>query len=61
MMFSKQKWFCNICGQEQLSEIKSNTYLGAMLCSAKCIKEFNWRRCLSILGKDYYPEPEKPT
>lgn len=54
MIFSKQKWFCNICGQEQFSEIKNNNHLGAMLCSAKCVEEFKWRRCLSILGKEYY-------
>ena len=61
MIFSKQHWFCNICGQEQCSPIKSNTYLGAMICSSECSEEFEWRRVLSIMGKDYYPKPEKPT
>ncbi len=26
-------------------------------CGRKCYEEFEWRRTLSILGKDYYPKP----
>ena len=58
MLYSKQRWFCNICGKEQFSELHGNRYTGAMLCSPKCNKEFHWRRSLSILGKEYHPNPE---
>lgn len=57
-LFSKQKWFCNICGQEQFSVINANQYVGAMLCSMECNREFRWRQTLSIMGKDYKPDPE---
>jgi hypothetical protein len=57
-LFSKQKWFCNICGKEQFSEMPSNKYTGAMLCSMPCIHEFRWRQTLSIMGKEYYSDPK---
>lgn len=56
-LFSKQKWFCNICGKEQFSVLPSNKYVGAMTCSTECVREFRWRETLSILGKEYYPKP----
>jgi len=55
MLFSKQKWFCNVCGVEQFSYLNPNRYVGAMLCSPACSQEFEWRRTLAILGKEYYP------
>lgn len=57
MLFSKQKWFCQICGQEQ------NKVIGppwdARVCSQKCWREWEWRKTLSIMGSDYTPDPQK--
>lgn len=58
MLFSNQKWFCNVCGVEQNSPIDANKWLGAMCCGPACSREFGWRQTLSNLGKDYYPDPE---
>jgi len=26
-------------------------------CSIECLREFKWRETLSIMEKDYYPDP----
>ena len=63
MIFSKQKWFCTCCGKEQFTGMCGGT-LGCIgpewkCCSIECHREMEWRRVLSIMGKEYYPDPKK--
>lgn len=63
MLFSKQKWFCANCGIEQNTPMISGT-VGCVgpewkCCSIECYREIEWRRTLSILGKEYRPDPRK--
>ncbi len=51
-LFSKQKVFCMACGKEH--ETTFFVY-GGEVCSDKCSKEIQWRKTLSILGKEYFP------
>lgn len=53
-MYSAQKLFCRACGKEMLTTFN---LWGGEVCSRRCSQELNWRRTLSILGKDYYPDP----
>ena len=55
-MFSKQKVFCNGCGKE--FETTFGSY-GGHVCSRKCYDDMEWKRTLSILGKEYYPKTRK--
>ncbi len=55
MFYSKQKFFCNICGKEML--VCFSAPYAARFCGRACYKEFNWRTTLSIMGKEYYPDP----
>lgn len=60
-LFSKQKIFCNCCGLEMLieySKVLGGSFLGYKVCSAKCVREIRWRETLSIMGKEYYPDPD---
>ena len=61
MLYSKQKFFCNCCGKEMFCE-SSRMYGGSFLrwrvCSYACVREIRWRETLSIMGKEYYPDPE---
>ena len=47
---------CNSCGRE----IPVRRAMGRKfkVCSSECIKEMEWRRALSIMGKPYRPSPE---
>lgn len=56
MIYSKQKTYCNICGKEMFVEIAGGYYEGRF-CSKICCEEFNWRKTLSSLGKEYYLDP----
>lgn len=29
------------------------------VCSKECNDEFHWRETLSIMGKEYYPDPKE--
>ena len=56
MIFSKQKWFCNCCGKEQLSVMANGTNCMGRdwkTCSVECLKEIQWRETLSIMNKEY--------
>ena len=55
-LFSKQKVFCQICGEEMETNFQS---WKGRVCGRKCGKELEWRRTLSIMGKEYYPDPRK--
>jgi hypothetical protein len=61
MIYSKQKIFCNCCGKEmdiEFPNVMGGKFLGYRVCSTKCIQEIRWRETLSILGKEYYPNPQ---
>lgn len=47
--------YCPIC-KETMNYIHGYGYKLAC-CSKKCYLEFDWRLTLSILGKEYYPDP----
>jgi len=55
-MFSKQKVFCNGCGKE--FETTFGSY-GGHVCSKKCFDIIERKRTLSILNKEYYPDPKE--
>ncbi|KKM88913.1 hypothetical protein LCGC14_1253970 [marine sediment metagenome] len=55
-LFSKQELYCQICGI--LFETDFMSYDG-IVCGKECGQERHWRRTLSILGKDYYPDSRK--
>lgn len=54
--FTKQKVFCNICGKQ--FETSFGIYEGKV-CSFDCFDELKRLKILSMLGKEYYPDPEK--
>lgn len=61
MLYSKQKVFCNCCGKElfiELPAMMGGSFLRFRVCSEKCIREMRWREALSILGKEYEPDPQ---
>lgn len=55
MRYSKQKWFCQMCGVEQFSALAVALW-GGRVCSKKCWHEFKWREVLCIMGKEYTPD-----
>lgn len=60
-MMSKQKFFCNCCGKEMFvtcTQVMGSKFLGWRVCSSACVREIRWRETLSIMGKEYYPDPE---
>lgn len=57
--YSKQSWFCNCCGEEQFSELPLIIGAKEKVCSMNCLKEFQWRETLSIMGKDYYKQEKQ--
>lgn len=62
MLYSKQKWFCNNCGTEKNTQMSSG-HDGTVgrewkVCSIECHHEIEWKRVLSIMGKEYYPKQE---
>jgi len=36
-------------------------YIINKVCSKECNNEFRWRETLSIMDKEYYPNPSKET
>lgn len=56
-MYSKQKGYCRICGIEMLWT-PNTPWIKNVVCGKECNREFHWRETLSILGKEYYPDPE---
>ena len=66
MLYSNQKWFCTNCGKEQNSPMSVGRYNGSQCvghewkcCSVECHREIEWKRVLSIMGKEYYPKPDE--
>ena len=60
-LFSKQTLICCICNNKFKVTVGGG-YDGnfdAGTCSQKCWKEKDWRRVLSIMGKEYYKREEK--
>lgn len=60
MLYSKQKFFCNCCGKELFvtcCDLLGGKYLGYKVCSMECVREIQWRDTLSIMNKEYYPDP----
>jgi hypothetical protein len=51
-MFKKQKIICCICGLEFNSDFN---YCGGYVCSPECKDEYEWRKTLYIMGKEYEP------
>lgn len=57
-LYSKQKIFCNSCGKEMFEELPRVYGNHFKVCDRKCAREMDWRETLSILGKEYYPDPK---
>lgn len=60
MRYSKQKFFCNCCGKELFcacTDLMGGSFLGWKVCSIECVREIRWRDTLSIMNKEYYPDP----
>lgn len=58
-MFSRNDVRCCIC-QEGM-DYQQRYGRESCCCSQACWNEFEWRQTLSILGKEYYPDPKKET
>jgi len=54
--FTKQKVFCNVCGKD--FETSFGLY-GGVVCGSDCFNELEWIKTLSIMGREYRPQPEK--
>jgi hypothetical protein len=55
-MFSNQDAFCRICAKPvRVTAAWLRSKHGC--CSRSCLHELEWRYTLSILGKEYYPDP----
>jgi len=48
---------CPVCGHEH--DWHRGYGRDIRCCSKDCYAEADWRRCLSILGKPYYPDPRR--
>lgn len=57
-MNSKQKIFCNACGKEE-NKILPGIGRTYKVCSMRCLNEMQWRDTLSLLNKEYYPDPRE--
>lgn len=57
--YSEQEQFCRACGTKFHAQLVSG-YASRGCCSKDCFEEYNWRETLSIMGKDYYPQPKPP-
>lgn len=51
--YSKQKIFCNACGKEMNEVYHKVIGRECKCCSMECVREYNWRRTLSIMGEEY--------
>lgn len=57
-LYSKQKIFCNACGKEE-HRVLPGMGREYKCCSMRCLNEMYWRGVLSIMNKEYYPDPRK--
>lgn len=60
MKWSKQKVFCNACGKELHIELNGVIGRNWRVCSLQCNREMEWRSALSLLNKEYEPDPRNP-
>jgi hypothetical protein len=51
-IFKKQSIICCICGNEFKTDFN---YCGGYVCCQACKDEYEWRKTLYIMGKDYTP------
>ncbi len=63
MRSSNQTWFCNNCGRKMFSP-PAGAFLGGFgthysVCTIECSREMRWKDTLSMMGKEYYPQPEE--
>jgi len=54
-LFTKQPMFCCICGINFKYDFN---YRGVPVCCVECWDEYQRRKSLSILGKEYYLNPQ---
>ena len=57
MIHKKQKAFCMICGNKFLSDY--GRMKNGSLCSRKCLREWDWRYTLYVLGQEYREDPNE--
>lgn len=61
--YSPQEWYCNCCGKRMhtspCNAMIGGFQLGYKVCSSECSREMRWRDTLSMMGKEYYPQPEE--
>ena len=50
-LFTKQPTFCCICGSKFMYDFN---YHGIPICHTKCWDEYQRRKSLYIMGKEYY-------
>jgi hypothetical protein len=58
-LWSKQQFFCNACGKEFYEEYVRVFGVEFKVCSVICMVEMEWRKTLSVMGKEYYPYLKK--
>lgn len=56
--YSKQEWYCSVCGKREDRKLAGAGFHN-LACSVECWREHEWRKTLSIMGKDYYADPRK--
>ncbi len=59
MKYSKQKWFCSNCGEEQHSPTEKAYGQDWKCCNAECFRKMKWKEVLSMMGQDYYDMPSE--
>jgi len=58
-LYSPQVAYCNACGwrmNKPLPDVMGRTW---RCCSLECVREMQWRETLSIMGKQYEPDPKR--
>lgn len=58
-MFTRCEIKCCICGGSM--DWMRGYGRDQRCCGRECHQEFDWRRTLASLGKDYYPDPKRAT
>ncbi len=61
MFWGNMELFCCICGKKFTCTVRNTTkgYFNQAACSRECLDEKDWRYTLSVMGKEYYPDPRK--
>ena len=59
-LYSLQDLVCCICGTPYRATVNTAWHgFDKAVCGQKCFYEKQWRRTLSMLGKDYYLDPRE--